>query len=140
LLNSSWKGFEGGRGDSRALGVAGELIAARYLWVNGHKIFYRNFRAPKGGEVDIVSRHRDTLVFTEVKTRRSLDYGRPADAVNRDKQFLITRGAMAWLRMLDFPDIQFRFDIVEVILEKGQAPQVSQIENAFNLPEPYVYG
>ena len=92
-------------------------MAARFLRSHGYKILYRNFRAHRGGEVDVVCRDGDTLVFVEVKTRTSELFGRPADAVNKAKQELITRGAMAWLRMLDRPGILFRFDIVEVVVE-----------------------
>ena len=103
-------------------------------------MLYRNFRAPHGGEVDLVCRdiRAKTLVFLEVKTRRSLDYGHPADAVNADKQRLIAKGALAWLRLLDHPDVLFRFDIAEVVFE-GRQPRVNVIQNAFTLPEPYRY-
>ena len=60
-------------------------------------------------------RHNE-LVFVEVKTRSSEDFGRPLDAVDRKKRRLILRGAMTWLRMLDMPDIVFRFDVVEVVM------------------------
>lgn len=102
---------------------------------------YRNFRARGGGEVDIVCRHRDVLVFVEVKTRSSVAYGRPAEAVNAEKQRLITKGALAWLKMLRNPDILFRFDIVEVLVDPtgAQRPACEILENAFTLPEPYRY-
>ena len=104
-------------------------------------MLYRNYRAPRGGEIDIVCRDKscDTLVFVEVKTRRSLEYGRPADAVNLEKQKLIARGAMAWLRLLGMPQIVFRFDIVEVVVSAEGQPTCELIRNAFQLPEPYVY-
>lgn len=107
---------------------------------HGYKILHRNFRAPHGGEVDLVCRDKscDTLVFIEVKTRRGLDYGAPAEAVTRDKQKLIARGALAWLRMLDRPDILIRFDIVEVVVEQDR-PVFNVIRDAFTLPEPYLY-
>lgn len=122
-----------------ALGQLGERLAERHLKINQHKILYRNFRAPHGGELDLVCRDRrhDELVFVEVKTRTSEDYGRPLDAVDRQKRKLILRGAMAWLRMLDMPDITFRFDVVEVLME--EPPQITHIENAFQLPANYSY-
>jgi putative endonuclease len=122
------------------LGRYGEQLAARHLRRNGFKILYRNYRGPRGGEVDIVCRDKscDTLVFVEVKTRRTLEYGSPADAVNLEKQKLIARGAMAWLRLLGMPDILFRFDIVEVIVSSS-GNSCNLIRNAFQLPEPYVY-
>jgi putative endonuclease len=122
-----------------ALGNAGEQIAAHYLRRHGHKILYRNFRAPHGGEVDIVCRDKphSELVFVEVKTRTDEEFGRPSDAVDQKKRSLIIRGAMKWLHMLEMPDITYRFDIVEVVI--GPPMEVRHIENAFNLPEPFTY-
>jgi putative endonuclease len=74
-----------------------------------------------------------------VKTRTREDFGRPFDAVDRNKQKRISRGALAWLRLLDDPDILFRFDVVEVIIAEGAAPRVELLRNAFALPEPYIY-
>ena len=121
-----------------ALGRRGEQIAARHLRRIGYKVLYRNFRAPKGGEVDLVCREGDTLVFVEVKTRSSEAFGAPAEAVTRSKQHLITRGALAWLKLLGNPDIHFRFDIVEVRMANKTA-EATVIRNAFGLPEPYRY-
>ena len=104
----------------------------------GYKVLYRNYRAPKGGEVDLVCRDGDTLVFVEVKTRSSAAFGAPAEAVTRDKQRLIARGALAWLKLLKNPDIPFRFDIVEVRTQ-GKKAEATVIRNAFGLPEPYRY-
>ncbi len=91
--------------------------------------------------MDIVCRDRSTdeLVFVEVKTRRTRDFGDPARAVDAAKRKLITRGALAWLRMLDHPDIRFRFDIVEVIVDGDSPPEVKVITAAFGLPHPYLY-
>lgn len=125
--------------DHIALGQWGEDIAVKYLRRNRHKILHRNFRAPHGGEVDIVARDKrnNELVFIEVKTRSTEIFGRPADAVDRHKQALILRGAMKWLRMLEMPDITYRFDIVEVII--GPPREVRQIENAFHPTETFTY-
>ncbi|MFZ4774829.1 MAG: YraN family protein [Terrimicrobiaceae bacterium] len=119
------------------LGRQGEAIAARHLRGRGYKILRKNFRAPKGGEVDIVCRHGRELVFVEVKTRSTEEFGRPFDAVNQKKRRLIIRGAMKWLRLLEMPDITFRFDVVEVLT--GPAGEVRIIENAFQLPDDYAY-
>ncbi|XHR27069.1 MAG: YraN family protein [Chthoniobacteraceae bacterium] len=119
------------------LGREGERIAERYLKRAGYKILYRNFRAPRGGEVDLVCREGDTLVFAEVKTRTSEAFGAPAEAVTREKERLIARGALEWLRLLHHPDIYYRFDIVEVRMAAAE-PEVTLIRNAFTLPEPYI--
>jgi len=125
---------------AHALGRRGELIAAKHLRQQRYRVLYRNFRARGGGEVDLVCRDKatDELVFVEVKTRSTRDFGNPAQAVNLEKQKLIAHGALAWLRLLDCPSIRFRFDIVEVIVRKGP-PEVHVIQNAFSLPEPYRY-
>jgi putative endonuclease len=122
-----------------ALGNEGEDIAVAYLRRHRHKILYRNFRAPHGGEVDIVCRDKPhgELVFVEVKTRSHEEFGRPSDAVDEKKQSLIIRGAMKWLRMLDMPDITYRFDIIEVVI--GPPREVRHIQNAFNTPDIFSF-
>ena len=121
------------------LGQRGEELAARYLRCHGHRVLYRNFRAPQGGEVDLVCRdtRHGELVFVEVKTRSSEDFGRPAEAVNLKKQRLIIRGAMRWLQLLSMPDITYRFDIVEVVI--GPPLEIRHWENAFHVSDLSTY-
>ncbi len=121
-------------------GLLGELLAARHLQEKGRKILRRNHRGPHRGEVDIVARHGDVLTFVEVKTRTSSAFGRPADAVTADKQRLIQRGALDWLRLLGNPRIAIRFDIAEVLLIDGEVPRINLIENAFTLPDSSMAG
>ncbi|HYJ06587.1 MAG TPA: YraN family protein [Chthoniobacterales bacterium] len=102
-------------------------------------MLYRNFRGRTGGEIDVVCRDGDTLVFVEVKTRTREDYGRPIESIDRDKRKRISRGGLAWLRLLNDPDILFRFDVVEVIIAEGAEPRLELIRNAFALSEPYIY-
>jgi putative endonuclease len=120
-------------------GALGEKLACRFLRQKGYKILYRNFRGRRGGEIDIVCRDHDTLVFVEVKTRAREDFGRPIAAVDRQKQQRVSRGGLAWLRLLDNPDILFRFDVVEVLLVDETKPRLELIQNAFQLPKPYIY-
>src|SRR5499427_2382305 len=63
-------------------GALGEKLACRYLKRNGYKILFRNFRGRSGGEIDVVCREDDTLVFVEVKTRASEGFGRPIEAID----------------------------------------------------------
>ena len=120
-------------------GARGEKLACRYLKRSGYRILLRNFRGRSGGEIDVVCRDNDTLVFVEVKTRAREDFGRPSAAVDREKQRRISRGALGWLRMLDNPDILFRFDVVEVIMTDDAKPRLELIRNAFPLSKPYLY-
>ena len=121
------------------LGTRGEKLAARYLRRRGFKILYHNFRGRQGGEIDLICRDGDTLVFVEVKTRTREDFGRPLEAVNRQKQRRLSLGGLAWLRLLGNPDILFRFDVVEVMMAEAAPPRIELIRNAFQLAEPYLY-
>ena len=120
-------------------GAHGEKLACRFLRRKGYKILYCNFKGRSGGEIDIVCRDRDMLVFVEVKTRTREDFGRPIAAVDREKKKRISRGGLSWLRMLDDPDILFRFDVVEVIIAEDASPRLELIKNAFPLSKPYIY-
>ncbi len=126
-------------------GALGEKLACRFLRRNGYKVLYRNFRGRRGGEIDIVCRDHDTLVFVEVKTRGGESFGRPVEAIRPGQRDRISRGAVAWLRLLDNPDILFRFDVVEVLIgsEPGARsitkPRIQLIRNAFQLPQSYLY-
>ena len=141
-LSNRWRNrFSPSKSSSEHLrrGAHGEKLACRLLRRCGYKILYRNFRGRRGGEIDIVCRDGDTLVFVEVKTRTREDFGRPIEAVDRDKQWRISRGGLAWLRLLDNPDILFRFDVVEVLMLDDTKPRLELIQNAFQLPKPYIY-
>ena len=120
-------------------GARGEKLAGRFLRGRGYKILYRNFRDRTGGEIDIICRDADTLVFVEVKTRADENFGRPVEAVDRQKQWRVSKGGLAWLRMLDNPDIVFRFDVVEVLLPNEGDPKLELIQDAFELSQPYIY-
>ena len=117
------------------LGRQGEAAAERFLKKQSFKILYRNFRARGGGEIDLVCRDRkeQVLVFVEVKTRTNERFGTPHEAVNWRKRATVIRAAKEWLRLLDLPDVPFRFDIVEVVAEPTQ--QIRLIRGAFEMEE-----
>src|ERR1043165_6409374 len=92
-LSSRWRcHFSSSPPRHLRLGARGENLACRFLRKNGYKILYRNFKGRTGGEIDVVCRDRDTLVFVAVKTRTSEDFGRPLGAVTREKRNRIARG------------------------------------------------
>ena len=123
--------------DSQKRGLAGEAAAARCLRKKGMKVLVQRYRC-KFGEIDLVARDGDTLVFVEVKTRRSAEHGAPFEAVTSEKQRHISRVALDYLRRLGNPEIPVRFDIVEVI-DSGGGLECEHIPNAFGLAEPYIY-
>lgn len=118
---------DGSRLEPAEIGRLGEDIAAAWLKATGAKVLHRNFRAPGGGEVDIVVREGGQLLFTEVKTRTSEEFGRPLLAVTMKKRQLIRRGANEWLRQLGTREVPWRYDVIEVILREGEKPKVNRV-------------
>jgi putative endonuclease len=120
-------------------GRLGELAARRVLQTAGLKFLTANFRSPRG-EIDLVFRDRDCLVFVEVKTRSSEDWTRPSAAVNARKRQALSRAAMDYVRKLPDPRVKIRFDIVEVLLQDGTVREVRHLPGAFNMPAPLRHG
>lgn len=115
--------------NNQKIGSFGETVACHWLRAHGGKILYQNYRAPDGGEVDIVARSGNLLRFIEVKTRRAGGIGRPLDSVDNAKLSLIERGANSWLKRLKRRDIPWRFDVIEIRLQEGSRPEVHLVEN-----------
>ena len=120
-------------------GKLGESAARRHLQKLGMKFLTANFRS-KRGEIDLVFREADCLVFTEVKTRSSEEWTRPAAAVDARKRRLLSLTALDYLRRLENPPVKFRFDIVEVLLADGAVREIRHLPNTFPLSKPYRYG
>ena len=120
-------------------GELGERTAKKHLQRQGLKFLTANFRSPRG-EVDLIFRDDDCLVFIEVKARSSEDWVRPAAAVNKERRQRLTRAALDYLRLLKNPQVKLRFDIVEVLLENGGVREVRHLPNTFAMERPYRYG
>jgi putative endonuclease len=112
-----------------ALGDRGENMAARYLRNKGMKIIMRNFRCELG-EIDIIAREKQTLVFVEVKTR-AYDDPTPEDQVNQIKRDQIIQAAKYYLSRYGVPRPPSRFDVVAVVWPTGQPPIIRHTEHAF---------
>lgn len=121
-------------GDNKKTGEAGEEIAANFLIARGYRIVERNFRC-KGGEIDIIAREPTdkSLIFVEVKARRSLAYGVPQLAVTPFKQRQITKAALTWLSVNRLHDQNARFDVIAILLHSDGNHAVDHIRNAFDL-------
>ncbi len=118
--------------DNKAVGAQGEELATAFLRRAGYRIVERNFRC-KGGEADIVARDGKTLVFVEVKTRRSQAYGPPQLAVTSFKQRQISKAALTWLAKNRLQDALARFDVIAVMLLSDGTHRIEHIPNAFEL-------
>jgi putative endonuclease len=112
-------------------GRIGEEAAKKHLRKLGLKFLTANFGIAGKGEVDLVFREEDCLVFVEVKTRSSEDWARPSSAVDRDKRQRLVKMSLAYRRRLPNPYVKYRYDIVEVLLENGKVQEVRHIPNAF---------
>ncbi len=115
----------------KSLGQRGERAAAKYLRRKGYKIVAQGNRlAP--GELDLVAVDGRTVVFIEVKTRRSDRYGSPAEAVDLEKQRRLTRLAVTYLKRHGLLEYPARFDVVAILWPEDQRrPAIEHFENAF---------
>ena len=113
------------------IGKAGEKTVARYIKKKGFKILEQNFACPVG-EIDIIARDKETIVFVEVKTRRSLSYGSARLAITARKQKKISMAALYYLKSTHQMDQRARFDVVTV-LAAGEEQEIDHIQNAFEL-------
>ena len=112
------------------LARAGEDAAADYLVAKGYAVLHRNIRFPEG-ELDIVARWERTLVFIEVKTRKTEEFGLPYEFVSAKKQRRQVAMASRFVSLCRLQGIAIRFDILSIILPSGELPKIEHIENAF---------
>lgn len=110
------------------LGSKGEMLASRYLLDKGYAVHHHNWHSGHK-EIDIIAQERDTLVFVEVKSRTSEDFGNAYDAVDDRKIRLLISAAQSYLKKLKV-DLKFRFDIITVIGE-SEPYKIEHIEDAF---------
>lgn len=120
-------------------GALGEQAAKKYLRQQGLKFLTANFDSRRG-EIDLILRDDDCLVFAEVKTRSSEDWTRPSQAVDAGKRRRLSHCALDYLRKLDGPPVKIRFDIVEVLLADGEVREIRHLPNTFTLSRPFRYG
>jgi putative endonuclease len=113
----------------RLLGQRGEHEAARWLRRHGFRILVRGYRTSRG-EIDLIAREGDTLVFIEVKTRRA---GEPAEAVTPEKQRRVALAALHFLKRHRLLDERSRFDVVALVWpDTSRTPTIEHIRNAFD--------
>ena len=113
------------------IGKVGEKAAVRHLKKKGFEILEQNFTSPVG-EIDIIVKDKKTIVFVEVKTRRTLSYGSVRMAITPKKQRKISMAALYYLKTNRKMDQPARFDVVTV-LARGEEKTIDHIQNAFEL-------
>lgn len=124
------------RSHARAvLGFLGELLAAEQLRSKGYVILERNYRCPEG-EIDLIAREDDVLVFVEVRTRTTDGFGLPVETIDFAKQRRIYATARNYLRERKPRYQHQRFDVVGVLLKEGEEAQIDIIPHAFYQGQP----
>lgn len=117
----------------KELGKHGEEIAVKHIKEEGYSLIQTNFRC-RLGEIDIIAKDGDYLVFIEVKTRSNYNYGFPAEAINAKKKGTIIKTAQSYLSLKGLKNIDIRFDVIEVIIDNKNCKEpenVKLIKNAF---------
>jgi putative endonuclease len=113
------------------LGKMGEALALRTIKAMGYRKIIKNYRCPLG-EIDLIAHDGETLVFLEIKTRRTGPTGYAKEAVTSRKRHQISKVALAYMKATDCCEVRARFDVVAVSLFEGH-PKVEVIKNAFDL-------
>ncbi len=116
--------------EKKRTGNRGEDLAADYLSQKGFEIVERNYRYGHG-EIDIVAKDKDILVFVEVKTRKNLEFGPPEMAITKSKQRQVRKISEAYLIDKNINDTDCRIDVVAILIRKNLPPIINHIENAF---------
>lgn len=112
--------------NSRKIGTIGEKIAQNYLDNKGYEIVKTNFYT-KRGEIDIIAKKENCMIFIEVKTRTSLKFGPPSMSVNSSKKKHIKIAATTYIYLNKLYQYEIRFDVIEVLINNGKC-QINHIE------------
>ena len=113
-----------------SLGDRGERAACVFLKEQGYEILEKNYKC-KIGEIDVIAQRKGRLVFIEVKTRTSGQFGAPQEAVDLKKQEKIFKLAQWYFKEKKLQEIPVAFDVVAVFWKENQTPQIRLIANAF---------
>jgi putative endonuclease len=113
------------------LGRRGEMLARDYLIQRGYLLLAENFRT-RLGEIDLILRQGRTLVFVEVKTRRSIVHGHPFEAVTPRKQAQLSRVALEYMGREGWHDRPARFDVVGILITP-EGERIELVQNAFEM-------
>jgi putative endonuclease len=114
----------------RDVGILGEKLAGDFLSRNGYRILETNYRCPEG-EIDIVARHEDALVFIEVRTRRGPEFGSPEESITPAKMARLRTVAAHYRQTHNNLPASWRIDVVAIEMgRRGRVSRIELIENA----------
>jgi putative endonuclease len=115
----------------KPLGSEGEDLAVRFLQKKGYRIVARNYKTPVG-EIDIIARDSDTIVFIEVKTRTDISFGYPFEAVNKRKRQKLKNLALLYLKRQG-KESPVRFDVISIFCMDNGKKDIEHIKDAFEV-------
>jgi putative endonuclease len=113
---------------TKQIGNSGEDLACQFLRKQGYKILERNFRI-RGGEIDIIAKDKETLVFVEVKLRYGHEYGYAREAVTGWKMHFLQRAALFYLTSKKLGEVPYRFDLVAIDIANNKSESIELIKN-----------
>ena len=124
--------------ERQMLGQSGEEVAFEFLRKKGYRILEKNYKTLLG-EIDIIARDKEQLVFVEVKSLSDTSYILPQEMVNKRKQEQIVRVALSYLKAKGLKSADCRFDCVAVVFSFGKEPEIELIKGAFQSDDRYLY-
>ena len=113
----------------KQVGNKGESLAEDYIKRKGYNIIQRNYRC-RLGEIDIIAKDDDTIVFIEVRTKQNENFGTPQDSVTSTKMSKISKTALSFIHEKNLSGFSYRFDFIAITFSQGK-PNIEHIENAF---------
>lgn len=114
---------------TQKLGKIGEKLAEQYLRAQNYQIVKINFRT-REGEVDLIAKKNGVLIFVEVKTRKSLIFGEPVEAVDEIKLRRLTKMALTYIREYNW-DGSFRLDVIGITWKARDGPKLEHLKNVY---------
>ena len=116
--------------DRQDTGNLGEKLAQKFLKKNGYRIVETNFNCRRG-EIDIIAKHNDWLVFVEVRSKSTLGFGTPEESITAGKKHRVKTAAYYYLRQLEKQPQFWRIDVIVIEIDRaGKASRLEHIENA----------
>lgn len=115
---------------TRSKGTESETLASEFILNKGYEIIKRNFKFGRSSEIDIIAKDGNTIVFFEVKSRKSFEYGSPVESVPPAKRKAIYHAAKGYLYINKIENADCRFDFIGIDLRRD-TPEITHIENAF---------
>lgn len=116
--------------NNKLLGQHGEQIAEVFLNKNGYKLLEKNYRYSRMAEIDIIAKEKDCIVFVEVKTRSSIDFGHPFEAINKKKIENIIQAGLAYLNETQEKYKRYRIDVIAIIGDiNTMTPKIEHLKN-----------